>query len=183
MAAIYKIGGMCFMALTERQLKLAELMAEKDKNKLTQQGMAEILGVSSKTVQRELQKPEVVKEIKRLMNIKLDSMLPAVVGTTEEMLNSDSANTRAKGTEMFLKLNDKLKLEQELSVLDREKTLITDYIEKCVEHSSYLKDIDSKLFLEVCCDVFVDKILLKGYEKPPMTRIELMNFCKEHGIE
>ena len=177
---------MCFMALTERQLKLAELMAEKDKNKLTHQGMAEILGCSTKTIQRELQKPEVVKEIKRLMNIKLDSMLPAVVGTTEEMLSSENANTRAKGTEMFLKLNDKLKLEQELSVLDREKTLITDYIEKCVEHSSFLKDIDSKLFLEVCCNVFIDRILLKGYSQPPMTRIELNEICerlfKEHGL-
>lgn len=170
------------MILTERQIKLVELYSEKEKTGLTHQGMAEELGCSTKTVQRELQRPEVVKEIKRIMSLKLDSMLPAVVGTTEEMLGSDSPNTRAKGSEMYLKLSDKMKLEQELNIMERERLLIQDYIQGCMDHSSFLKDIDHKMFIEVCSSVFVDKILLKGYENPPMTKTELNDFCRSIGM-
>lgn len=141
--------------------------------------IAQEIGVSERTVMRWLNDDEIKREINRRASSVLDTMLPQLINNADNMVHSSNPNERVKGNELVLKLMEKARIQDELTVIERERVLIKDFIESCVTHSSFLKDIDTKLFLEVCLSCFIDEILSKGYEKPPMTAKEIEEFIAD----
>lgn len=164
--------------LNEKQIKFVELYSNKGKSGMTNSTIATELKIDQATIYRWLKNEEVKKAINKECANSIDSMLPQLINNAESMLCSSNANEKAKGTDIALKLMDKVKLQNELTVMDREKILIEHFINKCVESSLFMRDISQKMFLEVCIGGFIDKILLKGYEKSPMTAWELDKVIK-----
>lgn len=167
------------MALKEKQLLFIDEYVNKGKTGKSNSTIATEIGVSLRTVQRYLEDEEVKREINRRASSVLDTMIPHLITNAESLLCSSNANDKAKGNDIALKLMDKLSVSNEVAIIDREKILVKEFIEKAVTNSIFLKDIDHNMFLEVCCSVFINEILLKGYNKHSMTRREIEEFIDE----
>lgn len=165
--------------INDKQLLFIGEYVMKGKTGKSNKTIGSELGVSERTIMRWLQDDEIKREINRRCANSIDTMLPALISNAENMIHSSNPNERAKGNDMALKLMDRLKVQEELSVIERERILIESFIESCVTNSLFLKDIDSKLFLEVCVAHFTKTILLKGYESPPMTAREIEDFLNQ----
>ncbi|WP_404989341.1 PX domain-containing protein [Clostridium culturomicium] len=165
--------------LNEIKQRLVEEYVNKGKTGKSNKSIAQELGISERTLFRYLQEDEVKRAINKSIANSIDSLLPQLINNAETMIHSSNPSEKAKGNDLAIQLMQKVKVKEELSVLEREKSLIEKFIESCVTHSSFLKDIDSRLFLEVCVSQFTEAILLKGYEKPPMTRREIEEFIEE----
>ena len=165
--------------ISAKQMEFIEEYVLKGKTGKSNKTIAQELGISERTAQRYLENDEVKREINRRCASTLDTLLPQMVSNAEDMLNSTNPNIRAKGQDTVIKLWEKARIQDELTVIERERILIESFIESCVTNSLFLKDIDSKLFLEVCVAHFTETILLKGYERPPMTAREIEDFLNQ----
>lgn len=165
--------------INDKQLLFISEYIMKGKTGKSNKTIGSELGVSERTIMRWLQDDEIKREINRRCANSIDTMLPALISNAENMIHSSNPNERAKGNDMALKLMDRVKVQEELSVIEREKVLIEKFIESSVTHSSFLKDIGTELFLGVCVACFTKEILLKGYERPSMTAKEIEEFIAD----
>lgn len=168
-----------YMMLNERQKQFVELYSNKEELKLNHVLIAEQLGVSTKTIQRMLKDPEIIKEINKACASRLDRMLPAVVHNTEKMLNSSSSNDRVKGQESFFKLQEKLTRQSEATLLEREQELTHKLVSDTWELLGDILGVE--LFLGVLVDLFKSQIIERGYSNK-INIVELEKFCREHEI-
>lgn len=165
--------------LNEKKQAFCELYANKEDLKLTHEGIALELGISTKTIQRWLKEPEVIQEINKVCASRLDRLVPVLASNTEKLLNSKSANDKVKGMDTYWKLQDKLDRASQGNQISREKELIQEAGKTWIDimGKDCQPDLLINLFMESVKWVFDEKY------KSNISEQEIEKFLMEHGIE
>lgn len=165
--------------LNEKKQLFCELYANKEDLKLTHEGIALELGISTKTIQRWLKEPEVIQEINKICASRLDRLVPVLASNTEALLNSKSANDKVKGMDTYWKLQEKLDRSSQGNQISRETELIQEAGKMWIKimGEDCPPDLLIKLFMGSVKEVLDEKYKNKISEQ------EIEKFLQEHGIE
>jgi len=166
------------MALSEIKQKLCKLYAFKDDLKLTHDLIAVELGVSTKSIQRYLKEPEVIKEINRICASRLDRLIPTLTANTESLLNSKSSADKVKGMDTYWKLQEKLDRVQAGAALSREQELIQKLVFEIIQN---FKDIFEPVELIKFTIDFVADYVIKNEYQNKVSMDEVNRILQEHG--
>lgn len=140
--------------ITEQQQKFIELKAKQPFNNMTNVEIADILGVSTKTVQRWTIKFE--KQITAYSMENMGSLKGKMLQTAVELLNSNKSSDKKIGLDAVMKLDNMYQLEKSTTDKQTEITKASRMMEVLLEVLQINNKAEAKEFSHLIASLMVE---------------------------